>query len=176
MNPMIVDGAYCVWPRESYNPADLPAEYHGAVWCYFERAALRDFLPEARNQTERAGMRERAQEAASMAYMVWRTTCTARIPRGAHASALAGVRKVMQLSGWRGRTGQRRAARRNVALLALERRERLRAQRIDTPLSVAMAVERIETGPALRRKAAKLAQRLGVDTRTLVREACGFSD
>ena len=71
MLAMASEGMYCVWPREKYVPGDLPAEYHLAVVAYFERAAYRFFLPEARTKIERAGMKERASEAASVAYMKW---------------------------------------------------------------------------------------------------------
>jgi len=177
MNGILIIGAACNYPREAYNPADLPAEAHGEVWQYFERAAYRDFLPEARTKIERAGLRERAAEAASVAYLFWRTTPATRIPRGAHASALAGVRKFMSLSGWQGRTGQRRASRRQQTAGVLSRREQARERAAYTPASVAAAVERIATSPALGRKAYRLAKRLGLPgVRELVREACGFSD
>jgi len=177
MNGMLIIGATCNYPREAYDPTDLPAEAHGEVLAYFERAAYRDFLPEARNKREREGMRERAKEAASVAYMFWRTTPAQRIPRGAHASALAGVRKFMERSRWQGRTGQRRAAKRGQTEGVLARREQARERAAYTPASVAEGVERIANSPALGRKAYRLAKRLGLPgVRELVREACGFAD
>lgn len=169
-------GAYCVWPRESYNPADLPAEYHAAVLAYFERYALRTFMPDARNKREREGMRERAQEAASVAYLFWRENRTARIPRGAHGSALCGVRRFMERSGWQGRTGQRRAENRAITAQRIAQRERMRARHNPTPDAVAIAVERIAQTPMHSGKAYRLARAIGLPgVRELVRVACGFS-
>jgi len=169
-------GSYCAWPRQSYNPADLPAVYHPAVVSYFERCALRQFMPEARTRQERQGMRERAQEAASVAYLFWLENRTDRIPRGAHASALAGVRRFMERSGWQGRTGGRRANRRTVTAERLAHRERLRARHNPTPESVAVAVERIAKTPRHSGKAYRLAVSIGLPgVRELVRVACGFA-
>lgn len=176
MFPMNVIGEACNYPREAYRPSDLAPEYHSDVWAYFERSALRDMLPEARGSVERAGMRERAQEAASVAYMFWIQNQTDRIPRGAHRSALAGVRRFMQRSNWQGRTGQRRASRRSTTEGMLALRERARERAAYTPERVAMAVERIAKTPAHSRKAYRLAKSLGLPgVRELVREACGFT-
>lgn len=179
-------GAYCVYPRQDYNPADLPAEYHPAVLAYFERAAYRDLAREIltpskgaeriRTAKQRQGIAERAAEAASEAYVFWLTNRTKRIPRGAHISAMAGVRRFMERSGWKGRTGQRRAANRKQVEGMLARREAARERAGYTPESVAVAVERIANSPALGRKAYRLAKRLGLPgVRELVREACGFA-
>lgn len=176
MLPVIAIGAYCVWPREAYNPADLPAECHPAVLEYFRRAAERDMLPDGRSRTERDGLRERAEEAASEAYIFWLGNRTARIPRGAHYSAMKAVRRIFQRSGWHGRTGQRRAARRAITGDMLAMRERLRERHNPTPESVAMAVERIAKTPKHAGKAHRLARSLGMPgVRELVREACGFA-
>lgn len=173
---IVSEGAYCVWPREAYNPGDLPAHQHSAVLAYFERHALRAMMPEARTARERAGMRERAAEAASVAYLFWLENRTARIPRGAHASALCGVRRFMERSGWQGRTGQRRAARRAVTGERLAMRERMRERHNPTPESVAIACERMAKTPKHAGKAYRLAKALGLPgVRELVREACGFS-
>jgi hypothetical protein len=169
-------GAACAWPREAYNPADLPAEYHPAVRAYFERYALRAMMPDARTARERDGMRERADEAASVAYLFWLENRTSRIPRGAHASALCGVRRLMERSGWQGRTGQRRAARRSITAERLAHRERLRGRHNPTPDAVAVACERMAQTPCHAGKAYRLAKALGLPgVRELVREACGFS-
>lgn len=176
MKTIGIEGSYCVWPRQQYNPADLPAEYHPQVWSYFERAALRYFLPEARNQREREGMRERAQEAASVAYLFWRTNRTDRIPRGAHYSAMAGVRRFMEKSRWQGRKDARRASRRTVTAERIAARERLRARHNPTPESVAMTMDRIASVPAAGRKAYRFARQLGLPgVRELVRVANGFA-
>lgn len=171
-----IDGARCAWPREAYDPADLPREYHGAVLEYFRRAAERDMLPDARSRREAEGLRERAAEAASEAYVFWLENRTKRIPRYAHHSALKGVRLFMERSGWKGRTGQRRADRRAITEQRIAMRERLRQRSQPTPESVAVAVERIARAPAHSRKAYRLAKRIGLPgVRELVREACGFS-
>lgn len=176
MFPVTTIGSCCSWPREPYNPADLPADYHPAVREYFRRAAERDMLPAGRSRAEREGLRERADEAASEAYMFWLGNRTARIPRGAHTSALAGVRRFFQRSGWHGRTGQRRAARRAITGERLAMRERLRERHNPTPESVAIAVERIAKTPRHAGKAYRLARSLGMPgVRELVREACGFA-
>ena len=171
-----VEGACCAWPRAAYDPADLPREYHAAVLDYFKRAAEREMLPEARTREEAAGLRERASEAASEAYLFWLTNRTNRIPKGAHHSALKGVRLFMQRTGWRGRTGQRRAERRTATAERLAMLERLRERNNPTPEGVAMAVERIAKTPMHSRKAYRLAKRIGLPgVRELVREACGFA-
>jgi hypothetical protein len=145
-----------------------------SVVAYFERAAYRFFLPEARTAAERNGIRERAQEAASLAYMRWLETKTARIPRGAHASAMAGVRRYMEKSRWQGFTGARRQAKRDQTEGMLSRKERLRVNY--TPAMVAEAIERIANSPTLGRKAYRLARKIGLPgVRELVREACGFA-
>lgn len=169
-------GACCAWPREAYNPADLPAEYHPAVREYFLRHARRAMLPDARSKAERAGLEERAEEAASVAYLFWLTNRTPRIPRGAHASALCGVRRFMERSGWQGRTGQRRAAKRAITGERIAQRERLRERHNPTPDSVAIAVERIARTPMHSGKAYRLARSIGLPgVRELVRVACGFA-
>lgn len=171
------EGMYCVWPREAYVPADLPAEYHPGVLAYFERHALRMFLPEARNKRERAGMRERAREAASVAYLAWLSMRTDRIPRGAHQSALAGIRRYMEKSRWQGFVGARRQAYRATTEGMLARKARARERAAYTPAMTAEAIERIATSPALGRKAYRLAKRLGLPgVRELVREGLGFAD
>lgn len=173
---LTTEGAYCVFPREAYSPADLPAKYHPAAREYFRRYALRDMMPDARTAEERAGMEERAEEAASEAYLFWLQNRTTRIPRGAHHSALKGVRRFFQRSGWHGRTGQRRAARRAITAERVAMRERLRERHNPTPESVAVAVERIARTPTHAGKAYRLARRLGLPgVRELVREACGFA-
>lgn len=180
------DGAFCVWPRQDYNPADMGSEYHPAVLDYFRRAAYRDMAREILSPSkgaqriataqQRAGLRERADEAASVAYLFWLGNRTARIPRGAHVSALAGVRRFMERSNWQGRTGQRKAAHRKACEGALAQRERMRARHNPTPDSVAMACERIAKTPMHSRKAYRIAKSLGLPgVRELVREACGFA-
>jgi hypothetical protein len=169
-------GQACQWPREAYTPSDLPAEYHPAVRAYFLRAAQRDILPNARTTAERRGLEERCEEAASTAYVFWLENRTARIPRGAHASALAGVRRFMERSGWQGRTGQRRSSRRAITAERLAMRARLAERRQPTPESVAVAVERIARTPCHAGKAYRLARAIGLPgVRELVREACGFA-
>ena len=176
MLAMASEGMYCVWPREKYVPGDLPAEYHPAVVAYFERAAYRFFLPEARTKIERAGMKERASEAASVAYMKWLELRTDRKPRGVHASAMAGIRRYMEKSRWQGFTGARRQANRATTEGMLARKERIRERAAYTPAMVAEAIERIGRSPALGRKAYRLAKRIGLPgVRELVREACGFA-
>ena len=176
MNDIAAVGTYCVWPREAYRASDLPGEYHPQVWAYFENAAYKFFLPEARNKSERIGLRERASEAASVAYMKWLATTTDRIPRGAHYSAMAGVRRYMEKSRWQGFTGARRQANRATTEGMIRRREAARERAQFTPASVAEAVDRIAKSPALGRKAYRLAKRIGLPgVRELVREACGFA-
>lgn len=173
---VFIEGARCAFPRESYNPADLPAEYHPAVREYFLRAARRDILPAARTMAERDGLEERAQEAASVAYLFWLENRTTRIPRHAHASALKGVRRFMERSYWHGRTGQRRASRRAVTAERIAHRERLRERHNPTPESVAIAAERIARTPKHAGKAYRIAKAIGLPgVRELVREACGFA-
>ena len=181
-----MQGMYCSWPRQDYNPADLPAEYHSDVLEYFRRAASRDIRraelspDKGKNRiataVQRRGLVERIEEAASVAYLFWRENRTKRIPRGAHMSALCGVRRFMERSGWQGRTGQRRAARRTITGERLAMKERLRGRHNPTPESVAIAVERIANAPAHSRKAYRLAKRIGLPgVRELVKEACGFA-
>ena len=181
-----IEGSSCVYPRAPYTAADLPAEYHPAVLAYFRNAASRDLSRERltpsegrlpiRTAAQRAGLEDRIEEAASVAYVFWLENRTNRIPKGAHASALAGVRRFMERSGWQGRTGQRRASRRTLTESRLAMRERLKARNGVTPESVAIAVERIAKAPKHAGKAYRLARSLGLPgVRELVREACGLS-
>jgi hypothetical protein len=178
-------GARCAWPMETYNPADLPPEDHAAIQERFTRDARRDGLSD-----------DAAEEAGSVFYLHWleRKWASRQIPRGDHARAYYSVRAYARRSAWHGFTGERRQSgskriergsdgkpvKRSVgkvALAVIEARERARARANYTPAMVAEAVERIATSPALGRKARTLAQRIGSpDVRTLVREACGFSE
>jgi hypothetical protein len=178
-------GACCAWPMEPYNPADLPPEDHVAIRERFGRDARRDGVGE-----------EESEEVASRAYAHWlgRRWGALAIPRGDHARAYLSVRAYFRKSFWHGFTGQRRQSRSKrlergsdglpvkmsvakVAAGEIAAKEQARERAAYTPASVATAVERIATSPALGRKAYRLAKRLGLPgVRELVREACGFSD
>jgi len=177
-------GSYSVYPRQTYNPADLPPEGQVALRERIVRAAKWWGLDD-----------DAAEEAGSQFYAHWlsRRWGATDIPRGDHARAIASVLAYAKKSHWHGFTGQRRqargkraergsdgrivkqsVARAGQAELAL--RERLRERCNPTPESVAIAAERIATSPKYGRKAYRLAQRLGLPgVRELVREACGFS-
>jgi hypothetical protein len=178
-------GASCTWPRAAYDPADLPPEDHIEIRNRFARDARLDGLDD-----------DAADEAGSQFYAHWLSRRWGALPigRGDHARAYYSVRAYARKSHWHGFTGQRRQARgkriplgsdgkpvkatvRAIAAGEIEARERAKARANYTPAMVAEAVERIATSPALGRKARTLAQRIGSpDVRTLVREACGFSE
>lgn len=178
------EGAYSVFPRQAYNPADLPPEGHVALRERIVRAARWWGLGE-----------EAAEEAGSQFYAHWlgRRWGVTGIPRGDHARAIASVLAYAKRSHWHGFTGQRRQARgkraqrgsdgqvirQTVAKASREElamRERLRERNNPTPESVAVAVERISRTPCHSGKAYRLARSLGLPgVRELVREACGFS-
>jgi hypothetical protein len=79
----------------------------------------------------------------------------------------------MQRSGWQGATGYRRAARRTATVERLAMMERNRQRHAVRPDAVAVAVERLAL-PAHREKAARMAKRLGLTVRDMVRQGCGF--
>lgn len=153
--------ASCAWPKASYDPATLPEGDHAAVRQFFLRSAMRDILPQARTVTERNGLRERCEEVASEAYLHWRTSRFPKIAAGDHAHAIYATRRYMRMSGWHGRTGQRRKAYRQRTREMIAERERFAARMPDTPATMAAAVERLISSPMLYRKAMMLAKRTG---------------
>jgi len=176
-------GSHSAWPMQTYRPEDLPTEGHVALRARIVAAALWWGL----NPDE-------ADEAGSQFYLHWlsRQWEGTGIPRGDHQRAIASVLAYAKKSHWHGFTGQRRQARGKRAPIGSDGKPvkvsvrlacagELRAKELARlkglpPAAVAEGVERIEASPSLRRKAGRLARRLGVNTRTLVREACGFSD
>lgn len=178
-----VIGSYSVYPRQAYNPADLPAEGHVAVRERILRSARFAGLDD-----------DAAEEAASQFYAHWlgRNWGKTSVPRGDHGRSVASVLAYAKRSNWHGFTGQRRQARgrrvergsdglpvkvsvRKACAAEIAQKERLRERCNPTPESVAVAVERIATSPRYGRKAYRLARRLGLPgVRELVREACGF--
>lgn len=177
-------GSYSAFPRQAYNPADLPPEGHVAIRERLIRAALWWGLDE-----------DSAEEAASQFYAHWlcRNWGATDIPRGDHARAVASVLAYAKRSHWHGFTGQRRQARgkraergsdgrvvkqsvHKACKAELAMRERLRQRNNPTPESVAVAVERIAQTPQHSGKAYRLAVSIGLPgVRELVRVACGFA-
>ena len=185
-------GACCAFPRRPYSPATLPAEYHEAVWESFRRAAYRDHVyaashPKAgqeriRTPEQRAGLRERAEESASVAYLHWQGLEGAGwIAYGDHTRAIAATIRFMHRSAWQGATGYRRDARREATEESLALAARLRQRNVPTPCQIAQWGERVpadrgESGlAAQRRKARILAESLGLDVGGLARLANGLS-
>lgn len=177
-------GSYSVYPRQAYNPADLPPEGHVALRERIIRAARWWGMGE-----------EAAEEAGSQFYAHWLSRNWGRsdIPRGDHARAAASVLSYAKRSHFHGFTGQRRnrqgkhvprdSAGNKVKMTPhkacaaeLAQRERLRERNNPTPDSVAMACERMARTPMHAGKAYRLAKSLGLPgVRELVREACGFA-
>lgn len=154
-------GVSCPLPRESYNAATLPAEYHAAVLDFFRRSAERDILPQAKTRAELPGLRERCDEVASEAYLHWRTKKFPKVAAGDHWHAIFATRRYFRLTGWHGMTGQRRQSYRKRTREMMAERERAAQRTPMTPPAMAMAVERLTDSPALYRKAMMLAKRTG---------------
>ena len=155
----------CAFPREPYRPADLLPHQHAAIRESFRRAALRDGLDE-----------DAAEEAASAAYARWlgRDYAKADIGRGDHLRAYSAIRKYSRLSCWKGFTGARRVRKAKVTEAQLAAKERLRQRNLPLPTDPVLGLERLQESPYLRRKAERLARRIGLTVETMVREACGF--
>ena len=185
-------GAHCAWPRRQYNASELPAEYHADVLLRMKRAALRDMRAEAaapnvgreriRSSAQRAGIEERAEEAASECYVQWLSLrgvdwCAA----GDHARAVSGSIRYMRLSAWRGRTGAYRAAKRALTAERLAMAARLRERNVPTPAQIAEWGERLPVGggsggvKAQRRRAQRIAEGLGLSADGLARLANGLA-
>ena len=154
-------GASCPIPRQSYDPATLPAEYHGAVLEFFRRSAERDILPQARKRAELPGLRERCDEVAAAAYLHWREGRFPKVAAGDHWHAIYATRRYFRLTGWQGMTGLRRQSYRKRTREMMAERERAAHRTPMTPPAMAMAVERLTTSPTLYRKALILAGRAG---------------
>jgi len=174
-------GAHCEFPRRPYNPADLPAEYHTEVVEYLRRAALKwlrqhtDKPVGVPAEDFRKGLEDRAEECAAEAYAFWLSRTSDRLPAGAHRSAVAGVRRWFDRSGWKGATGYKRAKQRQVTDEYLAYCQRLRERNQPTPATVV-----VEWGGSLnihknRRKAVALAERLGLRLEDLARLANGLA-
>lgn len=159
-------GSFCQFPREVYRPADLTGEEQAALCARLERDARLDGLRE-----------EEAEEAAHAMLLHWfaRNYGRCNIARGDHARAYYAVRRYARLSNWKGFTGQRRGRKAKVTGEAIAMRERLRQRNLPLPGDAVAGMERIQASPALRRKAERLARRLGVSVAAMIREACGFS-
>ena len=154
-------GASCPLPRQSYDPAPLPDEYHGDVLAFFRRSAERDILPTARTRAELPGLKERCEEVAAAAYLHWRAGGFPNVAAGDHAHAIYATRRYFRLTGWQGMTGMRRQSYRKRTREMMAERER-NAQRVPmTPPAMAIAVERLTGSPTLYRKAMMLAKRTG---------------
>lgn len=165
---IVSPGSFCPFPRQTYNPADLPAEAHVAFREWLFRSARYDGLGE-----------EAAEEAASKMYLHWlsRDYTSCNVGRGDNLRAMYAVRRYARRSLWQGFTGQRRARKAKVTAEAIAKSERLRERNLVTPEGVAIAMERIGQSPAIARKALKIGQGVGLsDVRSIVREACGFRD
>ena len=175
-----MSGAFCEWPRRPYDPRELPSEYHGEVWEYFRRYALRWVVRNTRQPvgvsrvTYVGGLRERAEEYAANAYVTWLEGRTTKIPAGAHRSAIAGVRKWMERSGWQGRSERRRAAYRVATAERLSAMARLRQRNLPDPSRVAEWSDTIQTARH-RRKAGQVAERIGTTIDRLASYAAGVA-
>jgi len=180
-----VVGAFCVWPRAAYQAAELPAEFHAEVLKRFTSAAYRDLKAEAetpdkareriRTPKQRAGLRERAEEAGAEAYAHWLAIDGAEwCGRGDHGRAIGGVIRFFRLSGWKGRTGLRRASRRAEVSAMLEMRDRLKGRNVPTPCDLAQWAERLKVAKHAR-KAERVAERLGLSVDGLARLANGLA-
>jgi hypothetical protein len=159
-------GSYCQFPRQTYCPADLTGEEQAALCERLERDARLDGLRE-----------EEAEEAAHAMFFHWLTRNYGRcnVARGDHPRAYYAVRKYARLSRWKGFTGQRRGRKAQVTAESIALRERLRQRNLPLPHDALDGRERIQASPALRRKAERLAKRLGVSVDAMIREACGFA-
>jgi len=154
-------GASCPLPRQSYDPATLPAEYHGGVLDFFRRSAERDILPTARTRAELPGLRERCEEVAAAAYLHWREGRFPKVAAGDHAHALYATRRYFRLTGWQGMNGLRRQSYRKRTREMMAERERSAQRTPMTPPAMAIAVERLTASPTLYRKALILAGKAG---------------
>ena len=175
-------GSFSVWPREAYRPADLDDAGHVALRERIVRAGKFFGLGD-----------EEAEEAGSLFYAHWlgRDWTLSDVPRGDHARSTASILAYAKRSHFHGFTGQRRQARgkrvergadgqpirqsvRKACAAELAQQQRMRERNNPLPSDPAVGLERIEGSAHLRRKAERLAKRLGCDVATLVREACGF--
>lgn len=189
---LAISGACCAFPRRPYSPATLPAEYHSEVWEAFRRAALRDHrraadLPRVgqeriRTAAQRRGLEERATESASVAYAHWQGLEGAQwIAYGDHGRAVAATIRFMRRSAWQGATGYRRDQNRKATGEALAMAARLRQRSVPTPCDLAMWAERLPVGGgaggvrAQRRRAERVAERLGLSVDGLARLANGLA-
>lgn len=161
----IGNGAACAFPREAYRPSDLTGEQHMALREGLYRAARYDGLDE-----------DAADEAASQFYAHWLARDYNSLPyaRGDHMRAYYAIRAYARRSGWRGFTGQRRAAKRAQTVEMIAAAERARERAIPRPDALAMAretVERMPNGP-IGRKLASLSRKAGAAD--LLAEAYGI--
>lgn len=134
----IGNGASCVFPRETYSPADLTADQHMGLREGLYRTARYDGLDE-----------EAAEEAASQFYTHWLARDYSKLPyaRGDHMRAYYAIRAYARRSQWRGFTGQRRAQNRQASAEMLAMRERRLQADIPRPDALTMARETVETMP-----------------------------
>jgi hypothetical protein len=158
-------GSMCPWPMQPYCPADLNPAGHVAIWERLYQCASYDGLSE-----------DAAEEAASRFYAHWlsRKYGQTNVARGSHGHAYASTARYARLSGWRGFTGQRRNRKAKITGEQIASQERLRCRNQPLPTDPAIGVERLLNSPALRRKAERLASRLGMSAADMVRVACGF--
>jgi hypothetical protein len=182
MQPIVAYGSYCPWPRETYSPHDLPPDGHLAIQRGYALAARYDGLGE-----------DAAAEAGADMYARWlgRDYVASDVARGDHYHAYCGTLAWARKSAWRGWTGGRRrhngkhaprdSAGRRVRITvwkACEAYMRLqycmRQRNLPLPHDPALALERIEASPNLRRRAARVAKRIGMSVADMVRLACGF--
>jgi hypothetical protein len=185
-------GAHCSFPRRPYNASELPAEYHAEVLERMRRAALRDMRAEAatpdkrreriRTGKQRRGLLERAEEAAAECYAHWLSLRDAEwCSAGDHARAVGGAIRYMRLSSWKGRTGAYRAIKRAETAERLAMIARLRQRNVPTPCELAQWAERLPAGGgagglrAQRRRAERVAERLGLSVDGLARLANGLA-
>lgn len=180
------ESAYCAFPMQPYNPADLAPGDHVALREGLRRSAIFDGLSE-----------DAADEAASAMYLHWlaRDWSKCNVPRGDHARAYYSIRAYARRSHWHGFTGQRRAARGkrvprdssgnpvNVSVTIATREEIQAAQRrresmIPGPVDHAMAWEAIVEQPWTKKaqRIGELAFQTGQTPRALFDEAHGAED
>jgi len=177
-------GSYSMYPRQTYDPADLATDGHLSFRSRIARAARWWGLGE-----------DDTEEAVSQFYLHWlsRDYTTTDIPRGDHSRAMASTLAYAKHSHFHGFTGQRRQARgkrvergsdglpmRQSVRLAGETemayRQRRREAMIPGPSASMEAMERLATRGPSGRKAVKIAEKLGVSVAGLVRALYGRTD
>jgi len=180
-------GACCAYPRQTYSAADLPPEYHSEVWHTFYRLAYHTFyrlaydIPEKgvepiRTAAQRRGLKDRAEEAASVAYSEWLSLSGSEaIAKGDHAAAVWSVATMLRRRRWKTRVDARRESYRVATAERLAAEARLKERNLPDPSTVAGWSERLEAH-CHRKPADRVARGIGTTRDRLASYAAGIDE